>query len=143
MSPLAEEKYLSVEAFERDCRRVSELTGGRIEEISLLGGEPLLHTQIIDFTSIARKYYCRGRIQIVTNGVLLLKQPELFWEALKKNNIRLCITVYPVKIDYEKISRLGKRYKVEIIYWGSLKDKKKVWENADRRGRRTKRRGKF
>jgi MoaA/NifB/PqqE/SkfB family radical SAM enzyme len=128
LSPLAEEKFLSLEAFERDCRRISELTGGQIKEMSLLGGEPLLHPRIVDFAGIARNYFKKGRIQIATNGILLLKQPELFWKALKRNNVRLCITVYPIKIDHARIRQMGKKHKVEIVYWGSLKKMNKVWE---------------
>jgi MoaA/NifB/PqqE/SkfB family radical SAM enzyme len=128
LSPLAEEKFLPLETFERDCERISALTGGRIEEISLLGGEPLLHPHIIDFVHIARKYFKKGRIQIATNGILLLKQPELFWKTLKRNNARLCISVYPVNIDNAKIKLLGKEHKVDILYWGNLKQMNKTWE---------------
>ncbi|MDR3276858.1 MAG: radical SAM protein [Treponema sp.] len=128
LSPLAEEKFLAIETFERDCKRITALTGGHIEEISLLGGEPLLHPRIIDIIEIARKYFPVGRIQIATNGILLLKQSELFWETLNKNNIRLNITVYPIKIDHTEIYRLSKKHKVEIVYWGNLKQMKKVWE---------------
>jgi len=128
MSPLAEEKFLSLDVFERDIKRLSELTDGHIEEISLLGGEPLLHPQIIDCVNTARKYFKKSRIQIATNGILLLNQSELFWETLKRNNIRICISVYPIKIDHVKIKQMGRKYKIEIIYWGSLKQKNKIWE---------------
>jgi len=128
LSPLAEEKFLSLEIFERDCRRISELTSRHIKEISLLGGEPLLHPKIIDFIEIARKYFKKGKIQIATNGILLLKQSDLFWETLKKNDIRLCITVYSIKIDHVKINQLRKKYNIEIIYWGNIKQMNKVWE---------------
>jgi len=128
MSPLAEEKFLSLEVFERDMKRLYELTDGYIEEISLLGGEPLLHPQIIDCVNMARKYFKKSRIQIATNGILLQNQSELFWKTLKKNNIRICISVYPIKIDHTKIKQIGKKYKIEIIYWGNLKQKNKIWE---------------
>jgi hypothetical protein len=45
-SPVAEEKFMDVNMFERDCERLAELTGGKIELIDLLGGEPLLHPKI-------------------------------------------------------------------------------------------------
>jgi MoaA/NifB/PqqE/SkfB family radical SAM enzyme len=128
LSPLGEEKFLDIETFKRDCARLSELTGGHIAEISLLGGEPLLHPQLIAFLNIARAYFPAGRIQIATNGILLDKQPETFWEALKKNGIRLCITVYPININHDEIKRLGKKHKVEMVFWGNVKHRNKVWE---------------
>jgi hypothetical protein len=42
-SPLAKETFADIRVIEKDCARMSELTEGRINEIQLLGGEPLLH----------------------------------------------------------------------------------------------------
>ncbi|GHV76217.1 hypothetical protein AGMMS49942_10380 [Spirochaetia bacterium] len=128
LSPLGEEKLLALDTFERDCARLSELSGGRIAELSLLGGEPLLHPRLTEFLPVARNYFPSGRIQVATNGILLLKQPPDFWEALHKNRIRLCVTVYPITINHDEIKRLGKKHRVEIVYWGSLKHMNKLWE---------------
>ena len=43
-SPLAEEKFLDTDIFQRDCQRIAELTdNNRLGKIRLMGGEPLLH----------------------------------------------------------------------------------------------------
>ncbi|MDR2096978.1 MAG: 4Fe-4S cluster-binding domain-containing protein, partial [Spirochaetaceae bacterium] len=46
-SPLAGESYLDPASYEKDCERLSALSGGIVEYIDLLGGEPLLHPEII------------------------------------------------------------------------------------------------
>jgi organic radical activating enzyme len=118
-SPLAEKKFLDVSVFERDCKRLSELTKGHIDLIDLLGGEPLLHPELITIMSIARKYFT-GRINIVTNGILLLKQEELFWECCNKNNISIIISCYPIKLDLEKIQEKAKHHNINVILRGNM-----------------------
>jgi MoaA/NifB/PqqE/SkfB family radical SAM enzyme len=86
-SPVAEEKFMEINVFERDCKRLSELTGGKIELIDLLGGESLLHPEIIKIMEIARKYFRSGDINIVTNGILLKKMPLGFWYGCRDNKI--------------------------------------------------------
>jgi hypothetical protein len=118
-SPLAHEKNIDISIFERDCAKISELTHGRIEELQLLGGEPLLHPQITVFPGIARKYFKEDPIKIITNGTLLLKQTKEFWYECQKNNIQIVMTNYPIKIDNNAIELLAKKYKVSFRYYGS------------------------
>lgn len=47
-SSIAEEEYLDIENFENDMKRMRELFSG-IQLIRLLGGEPLLHPNLISF----------------------------------------------------------------------------------------------
>jgi sulfatase maturation enzyme AslB (radical SAM superfamily) len=56
-SPLAKESFYSVETFRNDCERLSRLTGGKILEVALAGGEPLLHPAVTDFLTIARSNF--------------------------------------------------------------------------------------
>ena len=46
MAPLAEKKFLNLEIYENDLKRLSELSGGIMHHINILGGEPLLHPEI-------------------------------------------------------------------------------------------------
>lgn len=79
MSPLAEEKFLDLNVYENDLRRLSELSGGVMHHINILGGEPLLHTEIKKIIKITRKYFNYGNIYLVTNGILLPKMDDEFW----------------------------------------------------------------
>ncbi|MDR1416583.1 MAG: radical SAM protein [Prevotellaceae bacterium] len=112
--PLAEEYYLDINVFERDCARISELAGGRVEKITLTGGELLLHPQATKFFDAARKYFADVDIYIITNGILLPKQADEFWASCKRNSIKISVTQYPIKIDHDAIKRLAKKHEVAL-----------------------------
>ncbi|MDR0640927.1 MAG: radical SAM protein, partial [Treponema sp.] len=115
-SQLAASEFADLAATERDLKRLSELSGGNIPAVMLVGGEPLLNPELPEFMRIAREYFPQSRVQIVTNGVLLLAQKDIFWESVKKYNITMTPTKYP-GIDWEKIeARAGKfGYKFEYF----------------------------
>jgi MoaA/NifB/PqqE/SkfB family radical SAM enzyme len=120
-SPLAKESFYSIEIFKKDCERLSQLTSGRILEFKLAGGEPLLHPGITDFLDIARSNFAEfrgggGRIYIITNGLLLLKQPDSFWQCCNKNSIEISLTRYPIKLDFDKIVDKAKSHGVKLTY---------------------------
>jgi len=115
------EEYLDIKAYEKDCERISRLTNGKIADIRLLGGEPLLHPDINSFLTITRSYFPElniseqtGVIELVTNGILLHKQPDDFWKICNKNNIRIVISEYPVNIKAETIKEKAKQFNVEL-----------------------------
>jgi sulfatase maturation enzyme AslB (radical SAM superfamily) len=120
---LVEDKtFLSIDEYERDCNRIAMLTGGRISDIRILGGEPLLHPQVVDFLKITRAYFPRqeepyGIIELVTNGILLPKQNSEFWQSVAENDIRIVISDYPVKIDVDKINELAASYGAKIKWY--------------------------
>ncbi|MDR0683077.1 MAG: radical SAM protein [Dysgonamonadaceae bacterium] len=126
-SPLAPEVFQDITVLERDCKRLAELTGGRVEDICVLGGEPLLHPRITDCLDIARKYFPEDRIYIVTNGILLLKQPEEFWQNCVKNNIGIDISLYPIHLDLEKIKQTAMRHDIKIAFRGRPKVQRRGW----------------
>jgi organic radical activating enzyme len=113
-SPLSAEKYLDIQTFEKDLKKLSDLTQGKVQDICLLGGEPLLHPDIELFLPIARRYFPEGRINILTNGLLLPKMTETFYETCKKYKIEISVSYYPVKIDIEKIKELTNQYSIPL-----------------------------
>jgi uncharacterized Fe-S cluster-containing radical SAM superfamily protein len=125
-SPLVEENFMEIDNFKHDCERLGELTNGKVKFIRIMGGEPLLHNRLIDFLDAARNNFPElsygggggGELIIVTNGILLPKQPESFWENCHKNNVEIQISNYPIKIDRDKIDSFAKRYKVTVDYVG-------------------------
>ena len=121
-SPLSPEVFANIAVFERDCERISQLCNGRVQEIQLLGGEPLLHPQVIDFMQIARKNFPSVSIKLVSNGVLLLKQKEAFWSACRQYDIEIVVTKYPIKIDYEAVKQLAQTQGVKFGFYGTTAD---------------------
>lgn len=112
-SNVRDEWYISIEEFERDMKRIGELFMGKVEQIHIFGGEPLLHPQINTLLKIARKYITDGKLQIVTNGILLPKMGEEFWETCRDNRIEINPTKYPISLDWELVEELAKKHNVE------------------------------
>lgn len=104
-SPLATPFYLEPQNFQNDISQLAYLFNGRATYIRLLGGEPLLHPQITSFFSISRKFFKDTSIELYTNGILLPNLPDSFWEAIKKEKIKICITKYPIAFDYDKLEQ--------------------------------------
>lgn len=114
-SPLAQESYIDVDAYARDINRLSELfEGGGMSSILLLGGEPLLHPQLIEIMGITRKAFPVGRIRIVTNGILLPKMTDEFWEKCREFDVEISPSEYPIKFDYnawaDEVEKKNVRY---------------------------------
>lgn len=104
-SSIAEEEYLKIEEFERDMQRLGELFQGELEEVFLMGGEPLLHPEIEKFFEITRKYFPIGKIKLFTNGILLGNMTDKFWETLNKTKTEIWVTQYPINLDWENIEK--------------------------------------
>ncbi len=110
--PIAEKKSVDPNILERDFKRLSELTNRKCD-LSLIGGEPLLHPNIVKIFDLVRKYFdCDA--QMVTNGILLANQPDEFWQSCKKNAVKIVVSVYPIKIDEEKIIAQARRFGVAL-----------------------------
>jgi len=114
-SPIANERCVELNVFERDFRRLSELTGRKCEYIDLMGGEPLLHPKVTEIFTIARKYF-DTKIRLVTNGILLASQPDAFWESCYNNRIIVCVSVYPVNINKKQIVKRAAEFGVVVEF---------------------------
>ena len=90
---------IDVKVFETDVLKMAQVT--LIQRFALSGGEPLLHPQIEELMEIARFSGLSKEVMVLTNGVLLDKQPESFWEKLDV----LRISRYPNQLKDEQIKR--------------------------------------
>lgn len=100
-SPIAEKRVSPVEEVKNDLCRMSELTNQNVDEIHILGGEPLLHPDLLEILTVSRESFPNSVISLITNGVLLLKQDDSFWSVCADNQITIEVTKYPMSIDYE------------------------------------------
>lgn len=114
-SPLAPEGYLDIDGYDRDLKRLSELFHGKAKEIRLCGGEPLLNPRLHEIIDITRRHFPHGKITVITNGILLPKQDKAFWEAVKRTDTTVSVTVYPgMEEHFKKISDLGASHGVVV-----------------------------
>ena len=91
-----------------------------------MGGEPLLNPDVNKFLRIARENFTEGRIEILTNGILLMNMTDDFWRACHDNRIIIAITHYPVKLDTQGIKQKAQMFGVELEWHGSGEDKAKT-----------------
>ena len=116
-SPIAKPEFLDLEEYERDLSRLAELFDHECRYIYLLGGEPLLHPEVIRAMRLTRKYFHWGKVVMFTNGLLLAKMLEDFWQACKEDRIDIFVTKYPVKFDYEAVAHKAKDYGINFQFF--------------------------
>jgi hypothetical protein len=113
-SSLSEKKFIDFISFQRDLQRLGELFDD-ISTIRLMGGEPLLHPDVNKFLDCARSIFPNSRICLVTNGMLLGRQPESFWEAIRRNDILIQVTRYPINLDVEAIKIEAEKFQSTLV----------------------------
>ena len=87
-----------------------------IISIFILGGEPLLNPEICTYIEESRKIFPKADIQIVTNGLLLLKCKQEFWNSVYNNKVIITISEYqPTHLIIDEIVNLLKEKKVGYI----------------------------
>lgn len=91
-SCVAEPEFASITQHSKDMKRLSEMVD--IDCLRLLGGEPLLHPDIIQFMEISRKFFPKSRIIIATNAILLPTMSKEFWDAIANFRIGIDVTLY-------------------------------------------------
>ena len=118
-SPIAETEFVDIEEFRRDFVRLSDVFSHECERIWLMGGEPLLHPEINTLVKIARENFTVGEISVFTNGILLDKMGNEFWQALRDNDIGILISAYPISLPMDKIEALSSKFGVRVQWaWG-------------------------
>ncbi len=129
-SNIAEPYYYNIFDYENDLKVIGQkFTLGILR---LLGGEPLLHPDLIQILKITRKYLPETPITVVTNAVLLPEMNEQFFMTLKDENITVDISVYPLsKSVYEKSVKILESYNIE--YSLAKTDKFRLFFNPDRK----------
>lgn len=113
-SPLSKPIFLEIAAYKHDVIRLNQLFD-KIDEIYLLGGEPLLHPKLLEILSLTRSVLQQSTIVLVTNGILLAKAPKEFWIACFRNHIIIRISGYPIEIDIKTILTTAESYGVIVV----------------------------
>jgi len=93
-APMADRWFADVGRVTADFSRLKAIFR-TIREIRVMGGEPLLHPDCAAFLQIVRNAFPASLLTLVTNGLLLARQPTTFWEACRKTRTRISLSVYP------------------------------------------------
>lgn len=90
LSPHLPRWHMAPEILERDLRLARHAIAPTW--LKLVGGEPLLHPDLVKCLQIAKAAQVAPILSVTTNGFLLPKQPEAFWQCIDA----LTISLYPV-----------------------------------------------
>lgn len=88
-SPFAEPWSMTLEMIERDLLALKPLI--KVVNMSVVGGEPTLHKDLPDILRLLKKIRIDDRSMVITNGKLLPRMKDEFWEELEI----LKISIYP------------------------------------------------
>lgn len=116
-SSIAPEFLMPVDVFKKDMEQLSKITNKNIKEITLLGGEPLLHNNLAEIFKISRACFPESRIELLTNGILLEKQPDSFWQSCHRENITIYVSNYRTGkklFDFDKLCEIMDKFKANI-----------------------------
>lgn len=118
-APIAEEHVVPLDSIEKDLAQMSKILMGNVYMIGIMGGEPLLHPQLKEILIHARRSFPRTIIHLVTNGLLLLKQDDAFWETCREQSVSVVATKYPINLDYETIKKTAAAHQVKFEFHDS------------------------
>jgi len=108
-SSLCKPTFADLATFREDMDRMAALFS-RVEEIYLMGGEPLLHPDVASFVRAGRASFPRSRICLMTNGTLVTRMTPDVWNALAETGVVLLCDSYPIGLPVEEIDRLAREH---------------------------------
>lgn len=109
------EIFVDINNYKEDLKELTKKIA--IKEFRIFGGEPLLHPQINDFLKITRKYLPDTKINLATNGLLLLSMSEDFFNILRRTEIQVDISVYPILENKQLENIIHKLEKYKVKYY--------------------------
>ncbi len=112
-SSVSDPVFADLDATMKDLRRLAELFES-IEQIYLLGGEPLLHSRVEEFVRETRRIFPATRLSLMTNGILVTRMPSSFWETMRDADATLLCDSYPINIPVDRINELGREHRVTV-----------------------------
>lgn len=112
-SPLCKPyKYNKYEIL-RDLERMAQLTDTHpLDDIAIIGGEPLLNKEITFYMEKTRKLFPTTSITIITNALLLPKMKKDFFKCAFKNKITIVMSKYFEDSFYEPIIKILDSYSI-------------------------------
>ena len=105
-SPLAPKEFIESTMLFSQMEHLGKTCGDKVEQVYLIGGETLLYPHLTSAMAALRKAFPKQIIKIFTNGLILKKMSDEFWEAVKQNDVEIVITRYPINFDYDAAEEL-------------------------------------
>ena len=109
-SPYKPKKFVNINTFTDDIGRISARF--TLKNFKLFGGEPLLHPQLTQILFTSRKNLTDTEIILISNGVNFAKLQPAVFRSLHILDIRLDISRYNIKVDYDQIQKICEQYSI-------------------------------
>ncbi len=120
---VADPYLVPYETIHRDLDRLSEIFhGDYIMQIAVMGGEPLLHPDLLKILADVRKHFPHTIIRLTTNGLLLLNQNDEFWRVCRENNVTIVNTKYPINLKFDKMKEKADEESVKFQFFEGTGD---------------------
>lgn len=133
-SVFAKPKHKDIQEFDREFERLADIEF--IPIIRLMGGEPLLNPDFMEYLRIARKHFSYSRIALVTNG-LLLKRLVPYRDEIIDLNIDVTMSNYHFQdtsllgsFPFRELHEKGSLYNISLDLEGK-QDKDWAFANCD------------
>lgn len=121
-SSLINEKIcLPIEFIISDLSKLKEKVGNNLKWLRLLGGEPLIHPQITECLKRIRELFPNVKLLVITNGLLLDKMNQEFYDVCIRHRIGIRITDYGVT-DLSPIIAKLKAIGVSVKHYSQRKE---------------------
>lgn len=115
---IASEYTVPFSTLENDVRRMKKIMGNTpIREISIMGGETLLHPDLPQIMEMVRSNFPDSMLRVTTNGLLLLNQKDSFWDSCRRNKATVIVTRYPINLNFAAIKEKVKQEKVDFLFF--------------------------
>lgn len=111
-------QHVDIKILRQDADRMSQLFFD-IPWIRILGGEPLMHPDIIEVLQLYRKYFPESEIDLCTNGLLISKMNYEFWNCIRKERISIHISGY--KPVYHLLNQIDSILKEQQVPYAILR----------------------
>ena len=109
----SKDSMYSIIEYKKDLELIKGI--GELVRLRLLGGEPFLAKNLVEYVSIARKIFPLADIELVTNGLLIPNINQEVLNEIKNNDISISISSYPPTLKVRKNIK-GKLEKVGV-WW--------------------------
>ena len=87
----------------------------RVDQVRLLGGEPLLHPDLLTVISAVRTSGITERVTLTTNGLLLARMPIELWEAVDTIELSMYPGHSPQPTQFAQIDARAREHGVEFL----------------------------
>lgn len=112
LSPVVSNRFVDPDVVFRDLSQLALCYSAG--NVRLLGGEPLLHRALLQVVAAVRASGITDCIRILTNGILLPRLSEAFWEAVDEVQVSLYPGVQVDQAQWQRVEAIAQDHNVKL-----------------------------